>query len=297
MLCVEKDRKGNKKDITLLGTTWLCSGSMSLQGRGGTIDCPARKMRHSHTQLFFFNFKSCQYQGKREALTADLIFESGHIPVSVFMADTMNREPEHISDKILQELLRKFWEAVVRRGEVLRADIHQKYLPEGHELLPKKQRALMQDWCNQIPVVRFNCSLYDLNMIKTYFVTHLSTESQVVVAQKQGKITFISTPNFKFLDITNYLGPGTSYAQWVKMYAKGQTKSWLPYKWFTSVDQLDCEGLLPYCCWYSRLKNKFVLSPEEFVKCQERGMKTLRDWLQYYNNLDLRRFLEAVEKM
>ena len=29
---------------------------------------------------------------------------------------------------------------------------------------------------------------------------------------------FIITPKFKFLDVINYLGPGTSYDKWVKAY-------------------------------------------------------------------------------
>ena len=34
--------------------------------------------------------------------------------------------------------MRKFWEALVRRGEVLREMIRQEYMPEDFELLPKK---------------------------------------------------------------------------------------------------------------------------------------------------------------
>ena len=66
---------------------------------------------------------------------------------------------------------------------------------------------------------------------------------------------FLTTPNFKFFDIVNYLGPGTSYEKWFKTYGSGQTKSWLPYEWFNSADKLDCEGLAPYECWFSKLKN------------------------------------------
>jgi len=49
---------------------------------------------------------------------------------------------------------------------------------------------------------------------------------------------FIITPEFKFLDVINYLGPGTSYDKWVKAYGCKQTKSWFPYKWFDSPDKL-----------------------------------------------------------
>ena len=112
---------------------------------------------------------------------------------------------------------------------------------------------------------------------------------------------FLTTPNVKFVDIINYLGPSTSYEKWVKTYGSGQTNSCPPYEWFDSADKLDYEGLPPYRCWFLKLKNKFVLSPEEFEECKrvfhERGMVTFADWLEYYSNLDVGPFLESLEKM
>ena len=53
--------------------------------------------------------------------------------------------------------------------------------------------------------------------------------------------------------------------------------------------------------WYSKLKNEFVLLPEEYKGCkkvfEESGMRTFADWLENYNNLDIVPFLEAMEKM
>ena len=45
---------------------------------------------------------------------------------------------------------------------------------------------------------------------------------------------FLLTPGFRFLDIQNYLGPGTSYVKWVKAYGCTTEKSWFPYEWFDS---------------------------------------------------------------
>ena len=105
----------------------------------------------------------------------------------------------------------------------------------------------------------------------------------------------------KFLDITNYLAPGITYDKWVKTYGAKQTKSWLPYEWFDSADKLDYKGLPPYWCWYSQLRNSFVLTPAEYEECnrvfQERGMKTFGAWLEYYNNLDVTPFLDTLDKM
>ena len=112
---------------------------------------------------------------------------------------------------------------------------------------------------------------------------------------------YINTPHFKVLDVTNYLSPGISYDKWVKTYGAHETKSWLPYGWFDGADKLDYKGLPPYWCWYSQLRNSFVLTPAEYEECkrvfQDRGMKTFGDWLKYYNNLDVTPFLETLEKM
>ena len=119
--------------------------------------------------------------------------------------------------------------------------------------------------------------------------------------KKQGRIMYMSTPQFKFLDITNFLAPGITYGKWVKTYGAKQTKSWLPYEWFDSTDKLDYKGLPPYCCWYSQLRNSFALTPAEYGECKcvfkERRMKTFGDWLEYYNNLDVTPFLETLKKM
>ena len=40
--------------------------------------------------------------------------------------------------KALEELVQKYWETVVRRGEVLREDIKQRYFPTEFERLPKE---------------------------------------------------------------------------------------------------------------------------------------------------------------
>ena len=140
-----------------------------------------------------------------------------------------------------------------------------------------------------------------MQLIRKYFITHLGQENGVLSGEKQGQIMYINTPQFKFLDITNYLAAGDSYDKWVKTYGAKQTKSWLPYEWFDSADKLDYKGLPSYWCWYSQLRNSFVLTPAEYEECkrvfQERGMQTFGDWLEYYNNLDVTPFLETLEKM
>lgn len=43
------------------------------------------------------------------------------------------------------------------------------------------------------------------------------------------------------------------------MYGSSQTKSWLPYEWLDCADRLHYDGLSLNRCWFSKLKNEFVL--------------------------------------
>ena len=108
--------------------------------------------------------------------------------------------------------------------------------------MSEAQKALIDQWCDQVPVLGFNSGHYDMKLIRKYFVTHLAQENGVLAAEKEGRIMFIKTPRYNFLDIMNYMAPGTTYEKWVKTYGAKQTKSWLPYEWF---DSPGYPGLLP----------------------------------------------------
>ena len=126
-------------------------------------------------------------------------------------------------------------------------------------------------------------------------------EKKIRVAKKTNKVMFLLTGGSRFLDIINYLGPGTSYDKWVKAYGCKAVKSWFPYEWFDTHEKLEYPGLPEYEAWYSKLKGGHVLTREEWEGCKlafkEKGMETFKDWLRYYNNLDVEPGLEALEKM
>ena len=72
--------------------------------------------------MIVFDFEAYQDPWEKEMPTA----ESEHVPISVSLADAFDREPEHISAKDPNELLRKFSEALVRREEILRERVKQR---------------------------------------------------------------------------------------------------------------------------------------------------------------------------
>jgi len=106
------------------------------------------------------------------------------------------------------------------------------------EYLSQPQQELICEWCEQVPVLGYNSGRYDLPLIRQHFVTRLSEGGDVKVAGKNGTLLFMSTPEFKFLDVMNYLAPGTSYARWVKTYSAKLQRSWFPYEWLTSAKKL-----------------------------------------------------------
>ncbi|KAL9978114.1 hypothetical protein ACROYT_G015598 [Oculina patagonica] len=110
----------------------------------------------------------------------------------------------------------------------------------------------------------------------------------------------IKTDFLKLLDISNYVAPGFSYGQFLKAYECEQTKGFFPYEWIDSLDKLKETSLPPHKAFYSSLKNTNI-TDQEYTYCQqvwqENNMITFKEFLVWYNNLDVVPFLEAVEKM
>ena len=111
---------------------------------------------------------------------------------------------------------------------------------------------------------------------------------------------FLSTPNFKFLDIKNFLAPGLSYDAWCRAYRCELQKLAFPYEWFDSFEKLNHIGPVKYEEFYSSLKGGITISQEEYQNfCDEfhkRGCVTMKDWLKEYNLADVEPFIEALEK-
>ena len=151
--------------------------------------------------------------------------------------------------------------------------------------------------------------------------------------RKNNSYLCIKTEKLKFLDITSYLAPGYSYDQFLKAYECSARKSFLPYEWFDDADKLNYPHLPPYDSFYSSLQNGNILE-EEFSQFQcllsqgnseskalevmnisekpktglenyqqleqswkDNNMSSFRDFLVWYNNLDVKPFIEALEKL
>ena len=265
------------------------------------IELPRTQMR-SYPHAILYDFEAYGDKNQRKEPTGMFTIENTHVPISVSIGDTLEREPTHICERDPAELVHKFMEELDRRGKNIRAQVKATFMADDLKMLTKTQCLKIEEWCNQVPVLGFNSGRYDLNLIREHFAERLSdTIGKVRVAKNGNKIMFILTNNFRFLDIINYLGPGTSYEKWVKAYECETVKSWFPYDWFDTPEKLDFRGLPKYEDWYSKLKGGYVLTREEWEECQrlfkEKGMCTFAAWLRYYNNLDVAPGLEALEKV
>ena len=173
-------------------------------------------------------------------------------------------------------------------------------------------------WLHHLPVIGFNSGRYDLNVIKQFFVPYLLKSSKQdnedvdeeeeeeydddetrFVIKRQNTFMCFATTKLKFLDITIYLAPGFSYDKYLKAYGCELQKGHFPYEYMDGIGKLEDRPLPPQEAFYSRLKNEGI-SDDDYARCQavwcDNRMKSMRDFLVWYNNCDVVPFLEAIAK-
>lgn len=78
----------------------------------------------------------------------------------------------------------------------------------------RRTRDRFETYCRQVPTIGFNSSNYDLNLVKTQLAAHLglhlSTGNKFIV-KRNNSYMCLANDKLKFLDMTNYLPPDTSY--------------------------------------------------------------------------------------
>ena len=257
-----------------------------------------------------------------ENQTDELTITAKHIPVSVAINDNLTKKPSFIVEEDPKKLTERFVDELLKRASEIEEKVgsanpvlgvYKKFnqddkgeqyggylINEERVRLPKETAKSYVNWVKQVPVFGFNSGRYDINMIKEYFVKNIAALSDVNVAKKENSYMFLSTPNFKLLDIKNYLAPGLSYDAWCRAYGCELQKLAFPYEWFDSFNKLNHIGPVKYEEFYSSLKGGITISQEEYQNfCDEfrkRGCETMKDWFKEYNLADVKPFIEALEK-
>ena len=75
----------------------------------------AAKQEAIITLSIFYDFEAYLDKNKQKELTDTLTLTKAHIPISVSVGDTLEREPTHICERDRKELIRKFEEELERR--------------------------------------------------------------------------------------------------------------------------------------------------------------------------------------
>ena len=162
----------------------------------------------------------------------------------------------------------------------------------------------MEAYMRQVPVLGFNSAKYDLNLVKQCLAKHLNMHNNELrgnfVVKKSNSYACIATQQLKFLDISQFLAAGASYSSFLKAYHIQENKGFFPYSYFDDVAKLEETSLPPHGAFYSSLKGTNI-SKQEYEYCQkvwtELNMTTFRDFLIWYNNLDVSPFVKAVTSL
>ena len=173
---------------------------------------------------------------------------------------------------------------------------------EEHAPKARELREKLDAYVDELIVLGFNSSRYDLPIVRQNIFVQLIKEEGIsyIIKKSAFNYTCIKTPRLKFLDITNYLAPGYSYAQFLRAYEAPVQKAHFPYTYFDSLDKLNETHLPPHAAFYNNLKHSNI-TEEEYADCQrvwgEKNMQTFRDFLRYYNLVDVGPFVYCVERM
>lgn len=163
-------------------------------------------------------------------------------------------------------------------------------------------RDKLEQYLRAIPVIGFNSQHYDLNVLKPALMRVLgeSEEGEVrFVIKRANSLTCLETRTLHFIDVCNHIAPNCNYAHYVKTFGCEQKKGHFPYEWMGSIAKLEWKSLPDRQAFASSFKGT-VLSEEEYEVCatawRTEGMETFKDFLTWYNNLDVQPLLEAVTK-
>ena len=238
---------------------------------------------------------------------------------------------ESISDQAYM-LLREHFEQVFEQLDDV--EHTQRHCPDSLNIPISSLREQFESYLRELPVIGFNTGRYDLAVIKTYLLSHFCSEEEEeeekeeveevepaafdvteeegnslkkskcssslrFVVKKTNNYMCIATDKLRFLDIMNFLAPGFSYAKYLKAFDVSETKFFFPYEHITSLEKLQETVLPPHSAFFSTIKNTNITA-EEYAYCQyiwkRDNMQSLKDFLIFYNNSDVKPFLTALER-
>ena len=165
--------------------------------------------------------------------------------------------------------------------------------------LCEKLKERLESFLQQLVVVEFNSGKYDINLALTELISLLRPKITFVI-RRQNDYMHISTKLLRFLDLMNYLASHTSYSGLFSVPdSVPENKGFFPHSFLDGLEKLNFPALPDHKHFFSSLRNS-NFTKEKYEQCkkvwQENNMRTLKDFLIYYNNLDTKPLLSAIQK-
>ena len=299
-------------------------------------------------------------------LQVEGIYVSKHVPMSVSVASNVpglegpycivsDGDPHNLVYKLIQMLCNISDEAyqhtkqrmapyIDRLEELQQQQLRELSLMTDHErkmaktkISPlKKATDRLETWMRSLPIISFNGSRYDLQLIKPYLAAiYAITDTNYALSggssnprvleeqsleelgdclsyilKKGNAVMCFATRKLIFLDVLSYVPPGYSYTKYLETYgdARDGAKSFWPYEYVDSLEKLNEKQLPPYGALYSSLKQANTLEEGKGLEhgqkqyrqlqmlWQSKEMTCLRDLLIHYNDADVLPFLKAINR-
>ena len=132
-------------------------------------------------------------------------------------------------------------------------------------------------------------------------------DMKVSFLKRSTKYISVSIDDFNFRDIMLLSVPCT-LSKYLKTWKVQGCKSVFPYEYFNSVEELEkYEEFPPFSAFYSNLKGDNI-SEEDYINAKalfyqnkslpnnhENKMNNMKDWLIFYNKMDVLPFLDAIQ--
>ena len=135
--------------------------------------------------------------------------------------------------------------------------------------LLRKYKEEFENYCKQAVCIGFNSGKYDINLLRKTLIKHLGLHlksGHKCVIKRNNNYQCIVNDKLKFLDMVNYLPPGTSYSQFLETFNQKENKAFFPYEYMSDISVLQETSLPPPQAFYSSLKQQNVLENEVFAK-------------------------------
>ena len=230
------------------------------------------------------------------------VFTNKHIPVSVSVCDSLSKQVRCFINESPKALLTEMFDYIHEKQSLIEEYNRTKF----SRLLEKIDDPPHP--ITQIPLIGFNSGKYDINIIKADLFNVLCDVNHSI---KSGNgYMVISTPRLKILDISNYVPAGTSYDNYLTTYLGGCKcldkitcecglgKGIFPYEHIDSFNVLNQTELPPREAFNSSLRgtklSEFDYERAKYV-WKRYNMKTIKDLLVWYNNLDVVPFIDAIK--